>query len=685
MTHDLRYAARSLRKSPGFAAVAVLTLAVGIGANAVVFSVARTVLLRPLGFEGEDRLVWVRLANTRTGADEPLISWREMEDVAALTRIFESVATFGSTGATWGDGGPGDEVPVLQVSAGLPEALRVRPAIGRMFLPSEYVTGDDAVLISHDLWQSHYNGRPDVIGRTVRVDSKPRTIVGVLPQGLQFPLERHPASGAGAALKAGRQAFWLPMPTPRGDDLTSRAARMFTVVGRLRPGVDPESARSELTLLGQRLAAESPKTNRNLGFDLVSFRDHLFGRTARGVPLLAAAVGAVLLVCCVNLANLLLARGVTRHRELAVRAALGAGRGRLVAVLLAESVLLSLGGGAAGVALAGAALRVVQAIAATTVPFIREATVDASALAFTAGVSLLAALVFGLLPALRQSRTDAADALRAGARSTGGPRVRAWQRNLLVGQVAAVLVLLASAGLLLESFRRLIGQDLGYQPHSVVALDLNQSGFATNGDVCRLYRALRQRLAALPGVEAVGTVSSAPLTGKWPFTERANVVGNPTAEADRPALAATFVAFDYFQAMGIPLRDGRFFGEEELDDDGYGQVVMLNESAARALFPAGPRSAGASPSARTRTACSKWSASSRTPATFSSRRTRSRASTGSTRSAAHRSSCAQAFPRRSSCRRSATWSNGRTRGSGSRACARCRRSSRPPCRSGGSS
>jgi putative ABC transport system permease protein len=186
---------------------------------------------------------------------------------------------------------------------------------------------------------------------------------------------------------------------------------------------------------------------------------------------------------------------------------------------------------------------------------------------------------------MRQSHAEAADALRTGTRSTGGPQIRAWQQGLLVSQIVLVLVLLVSAGLLLESFRRLIGQDLGYQPRSVVALDLSQSGFDTNGDVCRMYRALRERLATLPGVEAVGTISSAPLTGKWTFNERPDIVGQSVPLADRPSVAATFVAFDYFQAMGIPLVDGRFFRDDELNDDGYGRIVILNEAAAKILFP----------------------------------------------------------------------------------------------------
>jgi putative ABC transport system permease protein len=584
--HDLRFAIRQLLKNPGFTAVAVLTLALGIGANTVVFSVARTVLLRPLGFDGEERLMWIRLANTQTGASETRLSWRDMEDIRASTQSFELVATFGSPGAIWEDGDQSEEVSALQVTPNLADALRLRPALGRMFLPSDSAAGDEpVVLISHELWQSRFGGSPGVLGQTVRLDKKSNTIVGVLPAGLQFPLERAPVLGTGNILRAGQHWFWLPMPEPRGEDLTSRGARMFLPVGRLKPGVTEESARAELSALGKRLAVEHPESNRNWSFDAISFRDQILGRTRQGIPLLAAAVAAVLLICCVNLANLLLARGVTRQRELAVRLALGAGRARLARAVMMESVLLSLLGGGAGIAFAHGALLIIRNLASTSVPFIHEASMNGTVIAFTAAVSLLTALVFGLLPAWRQSRAEAADALRTGGRATGGPQIRAWQQGLLVGQIAAVLVLLASAGLLLESFRRLIGQDLGYQPQSVIALDLNQSGFDTNGDVCRMYRALRERLAALPGVEAVGTISSAPLTGKWTFNERPSIVGQPVPEADRPTVAATFVAFDYFQAMGIPLRDGRFFRDAELKDDGYGQIVILNEAAAAVLFP----------------------------------------------------------------------------------------------------
>ncbi|MBN8246805.1 MAG: ABC transporter permease, partial [Verrucomicrobia bacterium] len=585
---DLKFALRQLLKHPGFTAVAVLTLALGIGANTVVFSVARTVLLRPLGYSGEDRLMWIQRVNAQTGAVENQVSWQDMEDIRAASPSLEGVATDSSSDVLWQDGGPPRQVPVVKATPNLALLLGVQPALGRLLLPSDgLATSEPVALVSHELWQSRFGGRPDVLGQTVRLDDQTRTIVGVLPSGLRYPIHSAPSPGAGTILKAEEKPFWIPMLKPRGDDGTSRSARMFLGVARLRPGIRLETARAELAGLSQRLTQEFPESNRHWRFEVLSFRSQVFGRTLQGVPLLIGAVAVVLLICCVNLANLLLARGVSRQRELAVRLALGAGRTRLVRAALMESVLLSLLGGTAGAAVAHGTIRVLHRLASGTVPFIGEVAVDGPGILFTAGISLLTTLAFGLLPALRQSGGNASDALRSGTRATGGPQVRRWQQGLLTVQIAVVLVLLASAALLLESFRRLVGQDLGYQPRSVVTLDLGTPGFDTNGDVCRMYRALRDRIAALPGVEHVGTVSSVPLTGKWTFKERPEVVGRPLPEAERPEVAATFVAFDYFQALGIPLREGRFFRDGELKDDGYGQVVLLNEAAARVLFPNG--------------------------------------------------------------------------------------------------
>jgi predicted permease len=582
---DLRHGVRQLTRHPGFGVVAVLTFALGIGANTVVFSVAKAVLLRPLGFDAAEQLVWVRLANTRTGTTEDRLSWREIEDIRESTHAFESLATFASRPATWEQGDRVEELPSLAVTPNLANVLRVRPVLGRSFLPSDAeALAAPVVLVSYELWQTRFGGAPDVIGQRIRVNETVHTVIGVLPQGLQFPLERAPSAGNGNNVTTGLQAFWFPMSAPGDEDRVSRSARLFLPVGRLRTNVTTEAASVELGTLGRKLAADHPETNRGWTFDVVSLRDQVLGRTRDGIPLLAVAVAAVLLICCVNLANLLLARSVARQRELAVRAALGAGRGRLVRALLLETLVLALLGGAVGFVLAEGAVRGVRVLAPANVPFIRETTVDGAAVMFTAVLSLVTALVCGLWPALRQSRVDVPGSVQPGARTTGGPEIRLWQQALLVGQIAVVLVLLASAGLLLESFRRLIGQDLGYQPQSVSTLDLRTRGFQTNEELSRVYRTLHARLAALPGVNAVGTISSTPLTGKWTFDEKAQALDQPLPEADRPSLSGTFVAYDYFQAMGIRLLDGRFFRDAELKDDGPGQLAIINEAAATQLF-----------------------------------------------------------------------------------------------------
>ena len=592
LVQDIRFGVRQLRKNPGFTAVAVLTLALGIGANTVVFSVAKTVLFRQLGFGASDRLMWIRLLNTQTGTTEDRLSVRDMEDIRESARSFESLALVGSPGATWEQSDRTEELLALSVTANLADLLGVRPTLGRMFLPSDAdESSAPVVLISYELWQARFAGRPEVLGQKLRLNGKSHTVVGVLPQRLEFPVERAPWVGTGSGLKAGVQPFWFPMRL-RGQDRASRDERGSLGLGRLKPGVTEAAAQSELAVLGRRLAADHPETNNRWGFDLISFRVQILGRTRQGIPILAGAVAAVLLICCVNLANLLLARGVARQREVAMRLALGAGRRRLVQSLMIESVLLSLLGGGLGLALAKGGLEGIRVLGSNNLPFIREATVDGAVIGFTARLSLLSALVFGLWPAWRQSGVEPAGSLRTGARSTAGPPIRAWQRGLLVGQVAVVLVLLASAGLLLESFRRLMAQDLGYHPRAVIALDLSTPGLPTNEAVCQMYRALCARLAAMPGVEAAGTISSAPLTGKWTFDEKVQLPDRPVPEAERPLLAAAFVGFDYFQAMGIPLVDGRFFRDADLKAEGYGRMVILNQAAASLLFPGRPAVGG---------------------------------------------------------------------------------------------
>jgi putative ABC transport system permease protein len=584
--NDLKFAWRQLLKHPGFSCVAILTLALGIGANTTVFSVAKTVLWRPLGFVEEDGLVWIRQVNTQKDDMESEVSWREMEDLREAVPSLAAVATYGSGRIIWDHDERMESVPVLSVTPELPEVLGIRPVLGRLFVPADSIKGAPRVaMISHELWQRRYDGKLEVLGQTVQLDGKERTIVGVLPPKLDFPLRRAPESGTGSLVQSGLQSFWLPFGIPGQQDRTSRGARMFVPVGRIRSDASLEAANAEVAVLSKRLAADHPDTNRHRSFRLVTFRDQILGRTRLAMPVLAAAVAAVLLICCVNLANLLLARGVTRQREMAVRMALGAGRRRMIQALLLESTLLAWWGGLLGLALAHGVIRILRLFAEASIPFIGETALDGSAILFSTGLSLVTALAFGFLPAWRQASVPAMDSMRTGARSGAGPQIRRWQRGLLAGQIAIVLVLLTTSALLIESFRRLVGQDLGYRPESVVAVDLETWDFPSNGSHCRFFRGLRDRLAALPGVQAVGTISSVPLKGQWTFEEKVQVVGQPLPKADQPTLSGTFVGFDYFQAMGTPLVDGRFFRDSEMKDDGYGQTVLINEAAAKLLFP----------------------------------------------------------------------------------------------------
>jgi len=585
--NDLLLALRQLRKHPGFTAVAVSMLALGIGANAVVFSVAKTILYRPLGVDDAEKLAWIRWILPETTGREDNLSWRDLGDLRAGLQSFHALALFYSGGVEWEHENKMEELSALNITPSLGEVLQIRPVIGRLLQEED---AEDAafkvVMVSYELWQSRFGGDPAVLGQTIRLDQDLRTIVGVLPPGLEFPIERNRGNNLGSIVKGGVRAIWKPIRI-EGPDRTSRGARMFDVIGRLKPGVTLRAAEAEVAGLSQRLAADYPESNRGGRFELVGLRDRLLGRTRQGIPVLGFAVAAVLVICCVNLANLLLARGATRQREIAVRLALGGSRQRIIRSMLLESLVLSVVGGCLGLGVAHASLRGIRALGSSSVPFIGEASVDGIVVAFTMGISVLTALMFGWLPAWRQSRVYPADALRSGVRSTGGREIRVWQRTLLTGQVAALVVLLAAAGLLLESFRRLITQDFGYQPQSVVMMEVNARGFKTNGDMCRMYRALRDRIMALPGVRAVGTMSSVPLTSKWTFSEKPKVLGEANAlpESERPSVEASFVAFDYFQAMGIALIEGRFFRDSELKDDGYGQIVMLNESAAKRLFP----------------------------------------------------------------------------------------------------
>ncbi len=580
---DLKFALRQLLKNPGFTAVAVLTLALGIGANTAVFSVFQDVLRRPLGFEQEENLLWIRIYNRATARFEERLSRTDFTDLLAEANSFESLGAINASSPAWDRPDRVERLAGLSVSPGLFKTLRIHPVLGRPLSDADATRdAERVVLISHELWQSRFEGDPGVLGQTMQLGEHVRTIVGVLPPGLAFPLGRAPSEGNGSVIKTGVQDVWLPLNMDPGTE-RARGERMFPVIGRLKPGASIQDVRIELARLAQRWERQFPEHNQGLNFEPVTLREQVLGHTGPGIRIMSAAVVAVLLVCCVNLANWLLARGVVRQREWAVRLALGAGRVRIARSLLVESLLLALLGGGLGLVLALGAVRAISTFGPADVPFLREVSLDTAAALFSFALSLAAALLFGIVPALRQARTEAALALRAGTRSSAGCGITSWQRGLVVGQIAIVFVLVTCAGLLLESFRRILNLDLGYQPGSVITLDLNAHDLPTNEANARVYEELHRQIAAVPGVEAAGVISSLPLTGRWTFTESAQPSGPAIPESERPRLVGTFVAFDYFQAMRIPLLAGRFFRPEEMWSGS--KLIIINESAARALYP----------------------------------------------------------------------------------------------------
>jgi len=585
LIRDIRYGFGCLRKTPAFSSMVIATLALGIGANVIVFSISDAAFFEPLGFDSEDQLVWVRAVNRDTGEIDNRISRREFEALRNSGQSFESVSAVGAPSAIWERGDGVEYVPVIRVTYDLGKTLSITPLLGRMFESSDTKEGAlPVVLIGCELWESRYGGTSDVLGKKVLLDKQSYTIVGVLPRGLEFPLERAPAIGTGSQIVAGVQAFWLPQKI-NAVDSDSSGWRSFLVLGRLKSGVTKGAASAELAILADRLSMDYPDTNRGWHFEVEGMRDQILGRAGQGIPVLVGAVTAVLLICCVNLANLLLARGAARQKEMAVRSALGAGRGRMAQVVVAESIVLSVLGGVFGVVLAYGALYGILAFASLNVPFIQEARISGRALVFSVGLSVATAILVGLAPALRESRVNVGEALRVGGRATGGRRTRRWQQGLLIGQVAIVFALLFSGVLLLQSFRRIINQDIGYNPNSVIAMDVITLNDSSYKERLVLYRAMKSKLEELPAVESVGTIQSTPLTGKWTFKEKTGVYGHSISLADQPSLAGTFVAFDYFQTMGVRLVSGRVFRENELQGGEYAPVVVINESAAARLFP----------------------------------------------------------------------------------------------------
>jgi putative ABC transport system permease protein len=570
LIQDLRFGARMLRKSPGFTIVAVLTLALGIGANTAIFSVVNGVLLRPLPFRDPSRLVLIAEKSSFpiiSTSYENYLDWRDQ------SHSFESMeATRGSSITLTGAGEP-ERLNVRMATAGLFSMLGINAQIGRTFLSEEDRAGGTPVaLLSYGLWQRRFGGSADIIGKTVNLDLQPYTVVGILPSGFQV---LQPAD------------VFLPfMPWAKTLPVDRNWHPGIIPLARLKQGVSKEQARSEMIGITKRLEQQYPDYNTGTSADVVGLQDEIVQNSRPALLLLLGAVSFVLLIACANVANLLLARAASRGREVAIRTAMGAGRGRVIRQLLTESVLLSLAGGLLGVLIAWAAIGLLPKIAAGSVPQGAPIGLDPWVLAFTAVVSLITGLLFGIVPALRTAKLDLREALNEGSRgSTSGPGQHVLRGALVAMEIALAMLLLVGSGLLLRSFSRLQEVPPGFQPDHLLVADipLSPTAYAKPQDRYQFFDRLVERAKSLPGVRSAAAASFLPVSGGGSIIHF-NITGRPP-KSPHEFVAAGYrtITPNYLETLGVPLLQGRFFGRA--DNEKSPAVVIINATMAHIFFP----------------------------------------------------------------------------------------------------
>jgi putative ABC transport system permease protein len=566
---DVRYGLRALRKKPGFTLTAVIALALGIGANTAIFSVINGVLLRSLAYRNAHNIVMVWEHSFQRNRSQNSVSPANFLDWQKRSASFQQLAATWDTRVNLTSAGEPEELLVQRVSADFFQVLGVPALVGRWFVAEDDKQGaNSAVILSHDLWQGRFGGNPAIIGQPVTMSGRSLTVIGVMPSGFHF-------------LNTQTQA-WIPLALDPANDWRKQG-RYLRSVARLKPGVTIQQAQAELDGIAKQLEREYSDYNKGWGVNLVPIHEQIVGDIRPVLLVLLAAVAFVLLIACANVANLLLSRAAARQKELALRAALGAGRMRLVRQLLTESLLLALMGGALGIFLAYWGVQLLIALAPDNIPRLREITIDPRVLGFTFAVSLLTGLIFGLAPAVQSSRPNLNDALKEGARgSSGGNRV---VRNLfVVTEMALALVLLVGAGLMLRSFSQLHQVKTGFETENVLTLrvQLPMAKYREPQQRAEFFKRAQERLTALPGVKSVGAISYLPLTGLASSTVF-NLASQPELPPDEsPGTEVRIITPGYFGAMGIPLVRGRTFDERDGADS---RVLVINETMARKFFP----------------------------------------------------------------------------------------------------
>jgi putative ABC transport system permease protein len=560
-----------LAKHPGFTAVAVIALALGIGANTAIFSVVNAVLLRPLPFSDPQSLMVIYEFRADRGGVRSSVSYPNFVDWRKQSSTFERFSSYRDTDLVLTGLAEPLRLHGAVVNADLFPILGVSPAIGRAFTEEEDGKDSRVVLLSHRLWAQRFGSDPGVLGRSLTLGGKGYTVVGVMPAGFQFPVDGENID------------MWTTVALDSGM-FEQRGAHYMHVIGRLKPGVTVTAARAEMDGIAANLERQYPDDNAHRGIVVVPALESLVGDVRPALLILLGAVAMVLLIACVNVANLLLARATTRHREMAIRAALGANRLRVVRQLLTESVLLSIVGGSLGLLIAMWGTSALVALSREDLPRAAQIGLDIKVLGFTLLVSLITGVVFGLAPAIQSSRTDLTEALKEGGRgsSEGGGRNR-LRGVLVVAEVAIAIVLLAGAALLIQSLRHLEQVNPGFNPHNLLTFNIGlpEVKYPAPQQV-EFYRQLKARLESLPGVKSASAVMPLPLGGDR-MRVTFEVEGRPLAKGELPVTEIRTIGLDYFRTMGIPLVKGREFDEH--DDKKGAPVIIVNEAFAIRFFP----------------------------------------------------------------------------------------------------
>lgn len=578
MLIDLKYALRMLVKAPTFAIIAVLTLALGIGANSAIFSVVDTVLLRPLPFKDPDQIVmaWGRYADDGGQVRGNVHSFPDYVDLRDQSQSFSGMAAYTRTAGTLAQADDAQSIEGVAITPEIFDVLGVPPLLGRGFMQEEAKDqGTRVVVLTYPLWQRAFGGDPKILGQSITISARSYTVIGVMPPKWKFPIEDEHID------------YVMPLQYLIASALNNRGAHFLRVVGRLKPAVQRRQAEAELSAIAGRLSKQYPDTNTNLiGMAVVTLHSDVVGDVRPALIILLGAVALVLLIACANVANLLLARAASRTREIAIRTALGASRLRVVRQLLCESLLLALMGGTAGLLLASWGVDLLGAAGPQGLPHIAQIKVNFTVCAFTFALAIGSTVLFGLIPALQVSRPSVNESLQQGAKgSTGGLHTNRLRAFLVVSQVSLSLLLLAGAGLLIKSFFNLRATNPGFDPERLMTMSLTlpRVRYPELDQQIRAHDAIMEKISRIPGVETAGGANPLPLGGNISNLSLMVSGAAPLPRGNHPGAGYLIVKPDYFQAMKTPVLQGRAFTRTDTKDSPL--VVMINEAFVRKFFP----------------------------------------------------------------------------------------------------